>query len=122
MRFEFQDVTSGSYSESDYWWTTGTAQPTVLDLNAAVAGTMTASLANRTLWSNLCGHLASDTNIYTDCITGNAGTISPSAGFTNATKNAKLVGLSFGSAGSYASGVALNGVPGTFTVTAFGIN
>jgi len=121
-RLEFQDVTSGPYSESDYWWSTGIATPLALDLNAAQTGTLTASLADPTLWSNLCGHLANDTNLYPDCITGNAGTMTPAAGFAKATKNVKLVGLAFGSSCRYASGVAIAGTSvGNFTVSTFTI-
>ena len=41
-RFEFQDVTSGPYTSNDYWWSSNS-----LDLNAAISGTLSASLADR---------------------------------------------------------------------------
>jgi hypothetical protein len=34
-------------------------------------------------------------------------------------KNVKQIGLAFGSSGSYASGIAMNGTTGTFTLTQF---
>lgn len=45
--------------------------------------------------------------------------VSPYDGFTNAMANVKQLGLAFGSAGSYASGIALDGGAGTFTMTGF---
>ncbi|HUZ44997.1 MAG TPA: hypothetical protein VMW54_00020 [Terriglobia bacterium] len=116
VRFEFQDVTSGPYSQSDYWWSTGTTTGTSLDLNASTSGNLNASLNDRTLWSNLCGRLATDTATgYTDCITGAIVTVSAYDAFTNAVKQVKQVGLAFGSAIRYASGVAIQGgTPGTF--------
>ena len=99
VRLEFQDVTAGPYTASDYWWSTVS-----LDLNALTSGTLTASLADCTLWTNMDGTSA----------------CADTAGFANATKNVKLLGLSFGNtSSSYASGIALVGGPGTFTVSAF---
>jgi hypothetical protein len=97
VRLEFQDVTSGPYTASDYWWSTAS-----LDLNAATTGTLNVSLACAN-WTNMAGTSACDVP----------------AEFANATKNVKLLGLSFGRAGSYASGVARVGAAGTFTVSAF---
>jgi hypothetical protein len=96
VRLEFQDVTSGPYNPNDYWWST-----TYLDLNAGTSGSLSVSLdpAN---WTNLDGQTG----------TGNVG-------FTKAMKNVKLIGLSFGSSCRYASGVALVGATGTFTLTSF---
>ena len=98
VRFEFQDVTAGPYTASDYWWSTAS-----LDLNASTSGTLSVSLANCALWTNMDGISA--------CV--------DTVGFANAMKNVKQLGLSFGSSGTYASGVALDDGTGTFTVLAF---
>lgn len=120
VRFEFQDVTSGPYDANDYWWSTGGNS---LDLNAATGGTLTVSLNDPSKWSNLCGRSATDTTApYTDCITGNQIDVSPAAGFANAVKKVKLAGIAFGSSGSYASGVAIDGTnAGNFQVWNFTI-
>jgi hypothetical protein len=97
VRFEFQDVTAGPYTASDYWWSTAS-----LDLNAATSGTLSVSLACAN-WTNMAG-----TSACVDTI-----------GFANATQNVKQLGLSFGSSGTYASGVARDDAAGTFTVSAF---
>ena len=74
------------------------------------------------LWTNLCGFPATDTNLEADCMTGTANNVSPADRFLHAMKNVKQVGLAFGSAGSYASGVAINGATaGIFTVNSFTI-
>lgn len=108
VRFEFQDVSEGPYTANDYWWSTGTSIPgTSLNLNTSTSGTLHASLADRTLWTNLCGKRADDhTATYSDCITGAPLKLSPYDGFTRALKRVKQVGLSFGRASRYASGVA----------------
>lgn len=117
VRFEFQDVTAGPYNSNDYWWSTVN-----LDLNALPSsGTLTASLTDRTLWTNQNGMLATDmTTDWTDW-TGATVAMSPYDGFTNAMKNVKQLGLSLGSSCTYASGVALVGGPGTFTMSSFTI-
>jgi hypothetical protein len=121
VRFEFQDVTSGIYGSNDYWWSTGSNS---LDLNADISGNLSVSLANRTLWTNVCGQSATDTTAHPgpNCVGSVDPAVSPYDGFTNAMKNVKQVGLGFGSAGSYASGVALDGETGAFTVSSFTIN
>ncbi len=122
VRFEFQDVTSGPFTSNDYWWSS-----TNLDLNAVgYAGApmnLTASLADRTLWTNICGQSATDTTPHpgANCVGTTDPNVSPFDGFTKAMKNAKLVGLSFGSDGSYASGVALDGGTGTFQLHTFSL-
>jgi hypothetical protein len=122
VRLEFQDVTSGPYDANDYWWSTGTNIENSLDMNADSSGGLTVPLTDSTRWSNLCGQRADDTNTYPDCITGVQSTVSPAEGFTNAMKKVKQVGLSFGNASRYASGVAIDGnTPGMFTVTGFTI-
>jgi hypothetical protein len=121
VRFEFQDVTAGPYNSNDYWWSTGTTNLNiVLDLNAVTSGTLTASLSDCTLWSNQNGLSACDTTTvnWTDW-QGNLIAESPAVGFANAMKNVKQLGLSFGSSGTYASGVARDGGAGIFTVSAF---
>lgn len=121
VRFEFQDVTAGPYDMNDYWWSTGSNS---LDLNAGSSGTLTVSLASPALWSNLCGKSATDTTVYSgpDCLGGSYPAVSPSDGFTHAMKNVKQAGLAFGNSSRYASGVALEGGTGTFTVISFTIN
>lgn len=119
VRFEFQDVTAGPYNSNDYWWST-----TSLNLNGvtnpAWGATLTASLGTCALWTNMDGMSACDTTTvnWTDW-QGNLIAESPADGFANAMKNVKQLGLSFGSSGTYASGVALDGGSGIFSVVAF---
>ncbi len=121
VRFEFQDVTSGKYGSNDYWWSTGANS---LDLSTLTSGNLTVSLSDRTRWTNVCGQSATDTNVYAgpNCVGSVDPAVSPYDGFTNAMKNVKQIGLGFGSEGSYASGVALDGGTGIFTVSSFTIN
>jgi hypothetical protein len=116
-RFWFQDVMSGRSTSNDYWWYSGS----ILDLSGSTSGTVTAPLNDRANWSNICGQNATDTIAHPgpNCVGTTDPAVSPYDGFTNAMKNVKEIGLSFGSAGSYASGVAINGTPGTFTMTNF---
>ena len=118
VRLEFQDVTAGPYDSNDYWWSTDN-----LDLIAGSGDTLEAALPNRTLWTNQNGLSASNTTTinWTDWA-GNFIAESPSDGFTKAMKNVKQLGLSFGNANSYASGVALDGGTGTFQLIDFTIN
>ncbi len=120
VRFEFQDVTASGYLSNDYWWSTGSNS---LDLNAASSGTLTVPLTDRTLWSNMCGKRADDTNTYAgpNCVGGTDPAVSPYDGFTYAMKNVKQVGLAFGRASAYSSGVALSGTTGAFHVASFTI-
>jgi len=85
------------------------------------SGTVTARLNDRANWSNICGQNATDTIAHPgpNCVGTTDPAVSPYDGFTNAMANVKEIGLSFGSAGSYASGIALDGGPGTFTMTNF---
>ena len=120
-RVEFQDVASGNYTSNDYWWYSGS----FVDLNAATtSGTLTAPLSDRAHWSNVCGQSADDINSYPgpNCVGGTDPAISPYDGFTNAMKNVKVVSLAFGSAGSFASGVAVVDGSSTFTLSSFTIN
>jgi hypothetical protein len=119
VRFEFQDVTSGPITSSDYWWSSVS-----LDLNASLHGaSLTAALANRSLWTNICGQSATDPTVYAgpNCVGTTDPAVSPYDGFTNAMKNVKQLGLSFGSASRYASGVARNLDPGIFSVSSFDV-
>lgn len=116
VRFEFQDVTAGPYDSNDYWWSTVS-----LDLNALIEGTLVASLADRTLWTNQAGKPATDTTSDWTDWTGATVAMSPYDGFTKAMEDVKQVGLSFGNSCSYASGVALFGGAGTFTMSSFTI-
>ena len=117
VRFEFQDVTAGPYDSNDYWWSTVN-----LDLNALTSGTLEASLAERALWTNQNGLSATDTTSDWTDWTGDIVAMSPYNGFTKAVQDVKQVGLSFGSSCTYASGVALDGGAGTFTMSDFTIN
>jgi hypothetical protein len=117
VRLEFQDVTAGPYDSNDYWWST-----IYLDLNTVTSGELAASLADRTLWTNQAGKSANDTTENWLDWTGSTVALSPYDGFTNAVKNVKQVGLSFGNTcSSYASGIALQGGTGTFTLNTFTI-
>ena len=119
-RAEFQDVSSGRYTSNDYWWYSGS----VLDLNGATSGTITAPMSDRANWTNVCGQVATDTTPHPgpNCVGGTDPNVSPYDGFTNAMQSVKQVNLAFGSAGSYASGVATtNPDPATFDVSAFDI-
>lgn len=120
VRFEFQDVTSGPFTSNDYWWSTGSNS---LDLNAVSSGTLSVPLTDRSKWTNICGQPATDTTAHpgANCVGGTDPAVSPSDGFTNAVKNVKLVGLAFGSADRYASGVALDAGTGTFQLWSFTI-
>ena len=122
VRLEFQDVSSGNYTSNDYWWYSGPGG--VLDLNSDSSGTLTAALADRSHWSNVCGQLASDTIAHPgpNCVGGTDPNVSPYVGFTAAMRNIKQVNLSFGRASSYASGVAAVGTDSaTFDMTRFAI-
>lgn len=116
FRLEFQSA-QGNYNSNDYWWSTESC-----DLNTASNCILAVALADRTLWTNLCGQSATDITPHpgTNCVGGTDPAVSPSDGFTNAMRNVKEVGLSFGRAGAYASGVAINDVvPATFQLNSF---
>ena len=122
VRLEFQDVTAGPYDSNDYWWSTGTTDPNLaLDLNAGTGDTLIASLNSCVLWSNQSGKSACDNTHDWVQWQGDIVHASPAEGFANAVKNVKQVGLSFGRASAYASGVALTGGTGTFNVSSFTI-
>jgi hypothetical protein len=104
FRLEFQSA-QGNYHSNDYWWSTQSC-----DLNAASTCTLVVALTDRTLWTNLCGKRADDIATYAgpNCVGGTDPAVSPYDGFTKAMRNVKEVGLSFGRAGAYASGVAID--------------
>lgn len=87
-------------------------------------GSLTAALteANRENWLNQSGRLATDTTEDWVQWQGDIVHMSPYDGFTKAMKNVKQLGLSFGNASAYASGIALDGEVGTFQVISFKIN
>ncbi len=117
-RVEFQDVSSGTYVSNDYWWYSGE----VFNLNTNSNGTINAPLSDRANWSNICGQKADDATPHQgpNCVGGIDPNISPYDGFTNAMENVKQMGLSFGRAARFASGVA-NDTPSTFTLSNFNI-
>ena len=125
VRLEFQDTASGAYTSNDYWWFTGTTGTGVADLNVGTSATLTASLADRTQWTNICGQSATDTvpQPGPNCVGGTDPAVSPYDGFTNALKNVKEVNLSFGRAARYASGVAAVGTDdAVFNMTSFTVS
>jgi len=118
VRLEFQDVGNGDFVSNDYWWSS-----VKLNLNAVTSGTLTAALTDRTLWTNICGQSATDIVAHPgpNCTGGTDPAVSPFDGFTNAMKNVKLAGLSFGRGSSFASGVAVVGGPASFRLKSFTI-
>ena len=116
FRLYFQSA-QGNYTSNDYWWNTGSS-----DLNVGSSSTLTGNLNNRGEWTNLCGQSATDTTAHPgpNCVGGTDPAVSPSDGFDNAKRNVKEVGLSFGRAASYASGVAINSAtPASFQLNSF---
>ena len=116
FRLYFQSA-QGNYTSNDYWWNS-----TSLDLNGGSSGTLTGDLTNRSQWTNLCGQSATDTTPHPgpNCVGGTDPAVSPSDGFTSAMRNVKEVGLSFGRASSYASGVAIDDTgTATFNLISF---
>jgi hypothetical protein len=112
FRVYFQSA-QGNYTSNDYWWSSYRC-----DLNAGNTCTFTVDLNDRAAWSNLCGYFANDTASHAgpNCVGGTDPATSPSDGFTNAKRGVKDIGLSFGRAARFASGVA-NGGSGTTTFT-----
>ena len=118
VRLEFQDVGNGDFVSNDYWWSS-----VKLNLNAGTSGTLTSALTDRTLWTNICGQPATDVVAHPglNCTGGTDPAVSPFDGFTNAMKNVKLAGLSFGRASRFASGVAVTVAPASFRLNSFTI-
>lgn len=105
VRLEFQSTTSGPYSPSDYWWSTGANAINLSTLVTEASDSLSFSTTNPADWSN---------------INGQSGTDDPD-GFANAQKNVKQIGLAFGSSCRYASGVAISGGSGSFHLLSYSI-
>lgn len=116
VRLVFRDVGSGDFVSNDYWWSS-----VRVDLNGATSGTLTSALTDRTLWTNICGQPATDQTAHPgpNCTGGTDPAVSPFDGFTNAMKNVREIGLSFGRASRFASGVAVVGGPASFRLVGF---
>lgn len=108
----------GNWGVNDYWWPTNrvTLSTSITDFDISAS----TSESDRTSWINICGKPANDTTVYsgTDCVNGTYPAESPYDGFTNALKNVKEVGLSFGGSG-YARGVALSSGTASFQLNSF---
>ena len=123
FRLYFQSA-QGNYTSNDYWWSTGTAR---CDLNNSSSCILTVSLTDRTQWSNLCGQRADDIVPHPgdNCVGGTDPNVSPYDGFTAAKRDVKDLGLSFGRAARYASGVAIDdafAAPASFHVSSYRVN
>jgi len=118
FRFYFQSA-EGNYNSNDYWWSTDACY-----LNTSSSCTLSASLTDRTKWTNLCGQSATDMTPHPgpNCVGGTDPNMSPYDGFTNAKRNVKSVGLSFGGGSFYANGVANSlTTPASFTVASYAV-
>jgi hypothetical protein len=117
FRHYFQSA-QGNYNSNDYWWSTDSC-----DLNTQSACNLTVSLNDRAHWTNLCGQSALDPVPHPgpNCVGGTDPAVSPYDGFTKAKRNVKDVGLSFGRASAYASGVAIadTAAPASFQLNSF---
>lgn len=122
FRLYFQSA-QGNYDSSDYWWSTDSCN--LNNPTDALVCTLTVPLNVRTRWTNLCGQSADDHTVYpsANCVGGiDKPNVSPYDGFTRAMRNVKDVGLSFGRASRYASGVAFDGAgSATFQLRSFGV-
>jgi hypothetical protein len=118
VRLVFRDVGSGNFTSNNYWWSS-----VRLDLNGGTSGTLTSALTDRTLWTNICGQSATDDVAHPgpNCTGGRDPAVSPYDGFTHAMKHVKEVGLSFGRASRFASGVAVTVTPASFRLNTFTI-
>lgn len=115
FRLYFQSA-QGNYNSNDYWWSSD-----FCDLNGASVCNLTVSLNDRTHWSNLCGQSATDIIAHPgpNCVGGTDPAVSPYDGFTKAKRNVKDVGLSFGRASRFASGVAIDGAAASLRLNSF---
>lgn len=120
VRLQFQSAT-GTYDSNDYWWSTGENSINLSELASLESDELEVSTVDFNSWSNICGKLASDGNVYTgpDCIGGTYPDISPKEGFENALKNIKQIGVAFGSQCRYASGVAVDNGNGEYRLNEF---
>jgi len=101
-RLFFQTQSSGSFAETDYWW----SNPVSVNLPATSAQTMTVALTGGN-WTDYFGKSGSDPNF--------------AAAFTAAVANVTSIGVSFGGGCFFENGVgAPNG--GSFTLNAFTVN
>ena len=122
-RIWLQDVASGPYDSNDYWWCHSASTPLYdVSLNDTSTGSISCNLEDRTQWMNQAGRYATDTTTNWTDWTGLIVALSPYDGFTKAKKNVKQLGLSFGSSGSYASGVAVEISPAQFNLRSFTID
>jgi len=108
----------GNWGVNDYWWPTNRQLLSALGTDVDIIASTSDS--NRANWINICGLPATDATIHSgpDCVGGTYPAESPYDGFTNALKNVKEVGLSFGGSG-YARGVALTGGTASFQLNSF---
>lgn len=106
VRLEFQSVTSGPYSASDYWWSTGSNSVNLSDLATSGPTTLSVAIGDGSNWSNIDGQLGTD----------------DPTGFANAIANVKQIGVAFGSACRYASGFAVSGATGTFDLLGYTVS
>jgi len=121
FRLYFQSA-QGNYNSNDYWWSTDSCN--LNDLTAASGCNLTVSLNDRAHWTNLCGQSAADPipQPGPNCVGGIDPAVSPYDGFDKAKRNVKDIGLSFGRASRYASGVAFDGIgSASFQLNSFGV-
>lgn len=123
VRIWLQDVASGPYDSNDYWWCHSSTNPVFdVSLDTGSTGSISCDLTDRSQWMNQAGRYANDTTTNWTDWTGTVVAMSPYDGYTHALKNVKQLGLSFGSSGSYASGVAADVTPSRFNLRSFTIN
>ena len=108
FRLYFQSA-QGNYNANDYWWSSDSCN--LNDPLAALSCELNVPLNDRSHWTNLCGQSANDVTVRSgsDCVGGTYPGVSGYDGFTNAMRNVKDVGLSFGRPSRFASGVAFAG-------------
>lgn len=108
----------GNWGVNDYWWPTNRQLLSTLGTNVDIIAST--SYSERANWINVCGKSATDTTVYSgpNCVGGTYPAVSPYDGFTNALKNVKEVGLSFGGSG-YARGVALTSGTASFQLNSY---
>ena len=102
VRLEFQSAT-GNYDASDYWWSTGNTWNLSALAISGVPTTLSLSTTNTAAWSNINGQTGAD----------------DPAGFAAALKNVKEIGVAFGSACRYASGVNVSGGTASFQLQSY---
>ncbi|MDQ5857228.1 MAG: hypothetical protein M3542_02985 [Acidobacteriota bacterium] len=100
VRLEFQSAT-GNYDASDYWWCTTSLN--LSDLANSGPTTLSCSTTDPALWTN---------------IDGVSGSADPD-GFAAALENVNEIGVAFGSACRYASGVNVSGGTASFELLSY---